>query len=372
VHVLALGHIAFGANGQIRVRGGTGGGGENTIFLNRVGGGSGGGSGGHVVLQSAARIDLRAKQPITQNAGDNNWAIDTRGGQGGAGANDVGGATLAPGGSLETLPLQDACPPGYPTSGFNACRGAVNGAGGDGGPGVIQLHTPLGALGVDPRFADILLPTGLGLESFCSPLPLCALVGPAPGPCYFSPSIGAGLGLFELDSADCDSNGLPDAYEIVLAPNLDVDGDGLLDACDATVTYCTSSTTSLGCLAFLRSFGDPSASASSGFELVADHVVAQRLGQLFYGLAPSSAPFYAGVLCVAPPTQRLSMRSSGGVAGTCDGELRDDWNAFRAAHPSALGSPFAAGQTFYSQAWFRDLPAIAVGLSNAHRFTLSP
>lgn len=176
VQVMSLGPIVFGVNGQIIARGGIGGGGENTIYLNRVGGGSGGGAGGHVVLQSSSNIDFRAKVGVNfANVSDNTFAIDCRGGQGGAGADDLGGGIQSVTGQRETLPLQDACPAGYPTTGANACRGLVNGAGGDGGPGIVQLHTALGLVGTPSQNnVDIFLPTTVGvtLAEICAPPPL--------------------------------------------------------------------------------------------------------------------------------------------------------------------------------------------------------
>jgi hypothetical protein len=176
VQIMALGPIVFGVSGQLLARGGVGGGGENTIFLNRVGGGGGGGSGGHVVLQSSQKIDFSAKVGVNfANISDVSFAIDCRGGQGGAGDGDLGGGIQSTTGQRETLPLQDACPTGYPTTGTNACRGLVNGAGGDGGPGIIQLHTSTGIVGpsTTPQ-ADIVLPTtaGITLAEICAPPPL--------------------------------------------------------------------------------------------------------------------------------------------------------------------------------------------------------
>lgn len=160
VQILALGNISFGAAGSLKARGGTGGGGENTNFVDRVGGGSGGASGGHVVLQTAGKIDFTAVTGATS------VAIITTGGQGGAGAGNFGGAQIGSGGALETTPLADACPTGYPTS---VCRGPVSGAGGDGGPGIIQLHAPAGLGG-----GDILLPVGKTLAQLCKPTPVSA------------------------------------------------------------------------------------------------------------------------------------------------------------------------------------------------------
>ncbi|HUR53324.1 MAG TPA: hypothetical protein VMZ71_04300, partial [Gemmataceae bacterium] len=160
LHVLALGKISFGAVGAIKCRGGTGGGGENTNFLDRVGGGSGGASGGHVVLQTAAKIDFTKAVSLTQ------VSILATGGQGGVGKDSIGGAKLGTGGSVETVPAQDACPTGFPIS---QCLGPISGAGGDGGPGVVQLHTPNGLAG-----GDIMLPPNRTLRDLCKPLPVAA------------------------------------------------------------------------------------------------------------------------------------------------------------------------------------------------------
>jgi hypothetical protein len=78
-------------------------------------------------------------------------------------------------------------------------------------------------------------------------------------------------------------------------------------------------------------------------------------------------------LCVQAPLRRMSTQDSGGTAGACDGALAEDWNAYVAAHPNALGQPFAAGDTVWAQAWFRDPPAPkSTNLSDALVFQLSP
>jgi hypothetical protein len=64
---------------------------------------------------------------------------------------------------------------------------------------------------------------------------------------------------------------------------------------------------------------------------------------------------------------------SGGTAGACDGSLALDWSAYVAAHPGALGAPFAAGDTLWLQAWFRDPPSPkGTSLSDALRATVCP
>jgi hypothetical protein len=322
------------------------------------------------VLQSLSAIDLRAKRPVDWSVpADVAFAIDTRGGQGGAGRNSLGGAVLTPLGAVESVPHVDACPPGYGTSGVNACRGHVDGAGGDGGPGIVQLHTPRGRVGTDPATADILIATGTALDQFSAPAPVGLAANATSS---LQPDIGDGVAQLELDSIDCDSNGLPDKYEIALEPGRDSDRDGLLDGvCDLSTSYCFQDP-GAGCPAVLGSTGRASISATSGFELIASSLPGQRSAQIFYGLVSGSTPFGAGNLCVLTPVQRLVAGNSGGTAGACDGELRIDWNAWRNAHPGALGTPFAVGQTIYSQTWFRDPVGGSVPrLTNGHRFKLT-
>lgn len=163
--ILTIGDIYFGPLGRITVRGGTGGGGENTGGIDRVGGGSGGGAGGHLILQTASVIDLRDSLAGVGTPKIQPAALDARGGQGGAGAGNVGGATAGAKGSLETTPSKDACP-----DSSLGCLGNRVCAGGDGGPGIIQLHTPTGAAG-------ILVPTsGQPMATVSTPLPLDDIV----------------------------------------------------------------------------------------------------------------------------------------------------------------------------------------------------
>lgn len=140
-------------------------------------------------------------------------------------------------------------------------------------------------------------------------------------------------------------------------------------------TYCTAGTTVHGCVPSIAGIGAPSAIAASGFEIVVSAVPRDRSGTLFYGFYQSITPWAPGSFsykCIASPTQRMGVLMSGGTFGQqCSGELRQDFNAWRAANPGGLGSPFIAGQVFHAQAWFRD-PAAPKGtnLSNALRFVL--
>jgi hypothetical protein len=163
ITILALGDIKLVGSGSIDASGGVGGGGENTNGTNRVGGGSGGGSGGHIILQTASKIDLSG---VTLDEDGNLYPSSAAGGlyavggQGGEGQFGVGGAQAN---GIPTSPLKDALPPNsYPTTGANPgpCRvldnvvgdtgttasagpvDVVFNCGGDGGPGIIQLHAP--------------------------------------------------------------------------------------------------------------------------------------------------------------------------------------------------------------------------------------
>lgn len=195
VTLFALGPIEFLESGRIDASGGTGGGGENSSQsgdITHIGGGSGGGSGGHVVLQSAERIDFSRCRSSANPPG----GIYALGGEGGAGRNNFGGAT--PGG-IPTFARYDALPPSsYPSA--TAPCGVVAGqagyaftnsigdpgpasvgtypyvvicAGGDGGPGIVQLHTPSPSDVIPP------LSPGESIYTVVQPPPVSAL--PASG-----------------------------------------------------------------------------------------------------------------------------------------------------------------------------------------------
>lgn len=178
--ILCLGTIKFGAAGRIDASGGTGGGGENTSGTNRIAGGSGGGSGGHVILQAGGDIDFTACVPGTAATNYTTGAgVFARGGEGGEGADGIGG-TNPP--SIENPPSLDMLPPNSYGAGA-ACAvtlaaqggpnnvGTIVGAGGDGGPGIIQLHvsalnkikvptTSVG--GVPTKISNIVRPNPIG------------------------------------------------------------------------------------------------------------------------------------------------------------------------------------------------------------------
>ena len=125
--------------------------------------------------------------------------------------------------------------------------------------------------------------------------------------------------------------------------------------------YCTSGTSTAGCVSVISATAHPSSTFSTPCQVDVSAVEGQRSGIIFYGLGALPQPWCttggSSFLCVKAPTQRTFAASSGGTAGNCDGSLSLDWNAFHAANPGSLGTPFSAGQDVYLQAWFRDPPA---------------
>jgi hypothetical protein len=193
------------------------------------------------------------------------------------------------------------------------------------------------------------------------------------GALAFNSSTGCGIG-YALNSADCDdSNSSVHPGAIDVCNGLDDDCDGTIDN-GFIATYCTAGTTVHACVPWIGGEGAPSSVASSGFDIVVHSVEGQRNGLVYYGFYSTALPWAVGSLsytCVANPVQRMAALHSGGTAGQCNGELRLDFNAWRQAHPTGLGSPFIPGQVFYAQGWFRD-PGAPKGtnLSDGLRFLL--
>ena len=152
--------------------------------------------------------------------------------------------------------------------------------------------------------------------------------------------------------------------------------DAAASCSSISISYCTPGSNSAGCVGTIAASGTASASASTGFTLSVTGVEGQRLGLIFYGLSgPAAQPWgtSSSFLCVKSPTQRMDTQDSGGTAGACDGTYVQDWNAYLASHPAALGSPRQAGQFIHAQAWFRDPPSPkSTHLSNALEFCICP
>jgi hypothetical protein len=138
--------------------------------------------------------------------------------------------------------------------------------------------------------------------------------------------------------------------------------------------YCSASTTTNGCVPTITSAGSASASSGSGFTISVGGLESHKLGLIFYGIhGPLASTWGASTLCVKAPTQRMHAYDSGGSPGLCNGLISEDWNLFLATHTTALGQPFAGGETVWAQGWFRDPPsAKTTALSNGLVFSVAP
>jgi hypothetical protein len=182
------------------------------------------------------------------------------------------------------------------------------------------------------------------------------------------------------NQGDCDFDGIGDVCEISAGTQWDTNGNGLPDQCEPcgnVQAYCTSSTTTSGCIPAMAATGTPSITAVSGFTLSCSGVEGQKTGLLFYGVTGPKASIWApgstSWLCVKSPTQRMPPANSGGTTNACDGSFSVDWLAYLSTHSGALGSPFVAGTVVQAQAWFRDPPAPnTTNLSNGLQFTTCP
>ncbi len=145
------------------------------------------------------------------------------------------------------------------------------------------------------------------------------------------------------------------------------------------VVYCTSGTSTNGCLAAISASAQPSASAANPCTISVANVEGQKSGLVFYGINNTGftplqwAPTSGSYLCIKSPTQRTPPQASGGTIGQCNGAFALDWNNFHAAFPGALGQPWLVGEKAFVQGWYRDPPATkTTNLSNAVELTYVP
>jgi hypothetical protein len=136
-------------------------------------------------------------------------------------------------------------------------------------------------------------------------------------------------------------------------------------------SYCVSGTSSSGCVPVMSSSPGAPSLGGSGYMLSMSSADPDRNAGMLYGLAPAAIPY--GVdggdfLCNSAPRQRLfNPLSNTGPGGACGGSLTlGDLQGFLAAHSTALGMPFVAGNTIYVQGFHRDPSS-----SDSKRLTLS-
>jgi hypothetical protein len=142
-------------------------------------------------------------------------------------------------------------------------------------------------------------------------------------------------------------------------------------------SYCTAGTSTNGCVPSIDATDHPSLS-NAQCTITVSGIEGQRIGVIMYGLlelAPA-APWAIGnssFLCVKAPVQSMTLRRTAGSSGNCDGMLVQSWEAYQTGHPTALGNPFAAGQTIFAQGWYRDsLAPKTTNLSNAIKLIYQP
>lgn len=127
---------------------------------------------------------------------------------------------------------------------------------------------------------------------------------------------------------------------------------------------CTAKLNSQLCLPSISMTGRLSATGADDLHVYASQVINNKTGLLFWGFAETSQPFQGGLKCVAQPTVRTPILSSGGSAGipNCTGVF--DY-AFTRAYAASAGWT-APGSVAFMQYWYRDpQDSFGTGLSDA-------
>ena len=143
----------------------------------------------------------------------------------------------------------------------------------------------------------------------------------------------------------------------------------------AARNYCTAGVSASGCQASLQSSGTPSATAATGFSLVATNVEGGKDGLYFFGTNGRQAnPWGSGTSfqCVVPPVARAGLLSGTGPNGSCAGGFAQDLNALWASKP--VKNP-GSGAVVQAQLWYRDPDNTSnqtTSLSDALEFTVQP
>ena len=142
---------------------------------------------------------------------------------------------------------------------------------------------------------------------------------------------------------------------------------GANEGCSAPIIYCTAQVNSQGCTPMIGTVNAPSV-ATGDFEVNASMVINNRSGLLFFGFTPTATPFGGGTRCVATPSRRTPIQTSGGNVGPddCSGTF-----SFVFTTPYLNSKGLTAGQTVYAQYWSRDIGSIGLtNLTDAVEFTL--
>ena len=172
-----------------------------------------------------------------------------------------------------------------------------------------------------------------------------------------------------------------DIFVTAGAPNLgfgSLNGIQIVESVLPPVNFCTSGTSTNGCVPLLSASVNPNLALNNNCLLSVANLEGQKTGLIFYGIdnsgfVPQTWGSGTSFLCVKAPTQRTITQPTGGIAGLCDGSMLLDFGAFQLANPGSLGQPFALGSKVYAQAWYRDPPAPkTTNLSNGVELTFVP
>ena len=145
--------------------------------------------------------------------------------------------------------------------------------------------------------------------------------------------------------------------------------------CAPAVSYCTAGVSTNGCQALLSASGTPSASAATGFTLIATGVEGAKDGLFFFGPNGRQANSWGNgtsFQCVTPPVMRAGLLAGTGSSGACDGALAQDLNARWTAKPNQ--NP-GVGAVVQAQLWYRDPQNTSnqtTSLSDALEFCVGP
>jgi subtilisin family serine protease len=140
-------------------------------------------------------------------------------------------------------------------------------------------------------------------------------------------------------------------------------GAGRIDAFAAVQSalaqgnFCSAKPSTCGTLPLIFSIGLPSASASSGFSVLASGMRGLQLGMLVYTDAGgANLPFLGGHLCIQGVHRTPAQFDTSGTLGSCDGVLAIDMNRFRAGllGGTPLPSLSIPGTTIHCQFLGRD------------------